>query len=175
MSIRYDYRAAPWGVRNAANTDLYELPSEYRPTMIWALETQKDRNDWDAAAAHIAGHQAMCASQWELIMGTATERLEGASNRIYALLDATLNAVPRIGMFDPATGATAFTPPIPDGPGTIAIKAIEPRHNELYVEVSAQNVTLGEIKLLLEQLVAADNAEEIAEIIAKLTAIAAAL
>ena len=181
-NIRYDYRAAPWGLHNASNTDLYELPSEYRPTILWALEQQKDRNDWASTAAHIAGHQAMCAAQWELIMGASTERIIGATDRIYALLDSTFNAVPRSGTFNSATGVTTFVPPIPAGPGLIAIKALEVRHNEAYAEQLGQGVTLdtvalelAEIKALLAAIDAEQTAEDLTEIITRLGAILALL
>lgn len=181
-NIRYDYRAAPWGLHDAQNTDLYELPSEYRPAILWAFEQQKDRNDWNSTAAYIAGNQAMCQSQWELIMGQATDRLEGAINRLYALHDSTFNAVPRSGTFNAATGVTTFVPPIPAGPGLIAVKALEPRHNEAYAEQLAQGVTLdtvalelAEIKALLAALDAEQTAEDLTEIIARLGAILALL
>lgn len=182
MSIRYDYRASPWGLHDAGNTDLYELPSEYRPAMLWALEGQKDRNDWASTAAHVAGNQAMCQSQWELIMGQSTERIIGASDRIYALLDSTLNAVPRSGSYNATTGVTTFVPPIPVAPGTIAIKALEPRHNELFTEMLGQGISLdtvalelSEIKALLSAMNTEQTAEDLTEIIARLGAILALL
>lgn len=182
MSIRYDYRAAPWGLHNAQNTDLYELPSEYRPSMLWALELQKDRNDWSSTAAHVAGNQAMAQAQWELIMGVAVERIIGATDRVYALLDSTLNAVPRSGVYSPATGITTFSPPIPAGPGLIAVKALEVRHNEAYTEQLGQGITLdavavelAEIKALLAALDAEQTAEDLTEIITRLGAILALL
>ena len=182
MSIFYDYRATPYSQQPQQPAGLAEYPLRYAAQLAWAIESQKDKNDWLSIADWSIGNSDLCRIQWEMIMGTSVERIIGASDRIYALLDSTFNAVPRSGAFNSTTGVTTFTPPIPAGPGLIAVKALEPRHNEMYAEVLGQGITLdtvalelAEIKALLAALDAEQTAEDLTEIITRLGAILALL
>ena len=182
MSGFYDYRGAPYPQQPQQPAGLAEYPLRYAAQLAWAIESQKDKNDWTTLSDWAVGNSDLCRIQWELIMGTSVERIIGASDRIYALLDATLNAVPRTGTYNSTTGVTIFTPPIPAGPGLIAVKALEPRHNEAYAEALAQGLSLdaialelSEIKALLAALDAEQTAEDLTEIIARLGAILALL
>lgn len=182
MSIYWDYRGAPYPQQPQQPGGLAEYPLRYAAQLAWAIESQKDRNDWLSLSDWSVGNSDLCRIQWELIMGQSVERLIGASDRIYALLDSTLNAVPRSGTYNATTGVTTFVPPIPAGPGLIAVKALEPRHNEMYAEVLGQGITLdtmavelAEIKALLAAMDAEQTAEDLTEIITRLGAILALL
>lgn len=182
MSIFYDYRGAPYPQQPQLPGGLAEYPLRYAAQLVWAIESQKDKNDWLTLADWGVGNSDLCRIQWEILMGQAVDRIEGAINRLYALHDSTFNAVPRSGAFNAATGITTFVPPIPAGPGLIAIKALEPRHNELFTEMLGQGITLdtvalelAEIKALLAALDAEQTAEDLTEIITRLGAILALL
>lgn len=182
MSIFYDYRGSPYPQQPQLPGGLAEYPLRYAVQLVWAIESQKDKNDWLTLADWGVGNSDLCRIQWELLMGQAVDRLEGAINRLYALHDSTFNAVPRSGTFNSTTGVTTFVPPIPAGPGTIAIKALEVRDNEAYAEMLGQGVTLdtvavelAEIKALLAAMDAEQTASDLTEIIARLGAILAVL
>lgn len=166
--MRKDYLIDPWIGLEASQTDIIELPIYYKAPVIWGIELQKNAGMWVENGFKDVFH-VLCLIQWEIVMGQGVNQIVESNNRIYALLDASLNAVTRTGVASTSNpGATTYTPAIPLAPGAKAIRPLETRD-------VARETLLQEIKLLLQQIAANEQSENMKEILARLAAIVAAL
>lgn len=115
MSKYWDYRANPYEAQ-PTDTGLFELPMGYRPLILWAMEGQKDKNDWRLGDESL-GYQHVCKMQWELITMSATGDITEAINKLYRLVDASLNGASYTASPDPLNvGGFVISPPIPNAP-----------------------------------------------------------
>ncbi len=187
MSNFYDYRAKAYTAKDDSALGVFALATNYRPLMLWALQTQKDSNDWVAGDVD-SGLQHISAMQWEIIMQCGLERLEMATNRLYMLLDSSINGATYAPMVDPDNPSEQIAPPLPIVPLTYnqASAQLKLGLRSLVAEARDRDVTLiardgdrylqlESIKAKLDQLLAANNSEDMEDILNLLTSILAVL
>lgn len=187
MSNLWGYRAKPYKAQPYENYALLALPTSYRPLLLWAFEAQKDSNDWVTGDAP-EGYEAICRLQWETIMQCGLERLEAASNRIYMLIDASLNGASYSAVSNPLEPSELIAPQLPVVPlafnqvaaqAALAMRSLvtEERTRDIALvnrdlERQAQ---LEAIKAKLDQLVLANDGEKLDDILGLLASIFAVL
>jgi|SRR5690606_22281615 len=142
----FDYRAKPYQAKDTSDTNIVSLPIRYVPLMVWAVEMQKDHNDWVTTEDWSAGYTHICAVQWELLMGNSMADLLESNNRLYRLLDTSLNGTQYTSSPNPADPARPLVEP--------AIPAVPPASTSA---PNALRAHVGRLHLLAEN--AATGAE----------------
>lgn len=106
---RTNYFEAPMSGPEVENTLLVNIPAEYIPVTLSALESRKNRVFWKTDIDYANGLQGILTAQWGLLMNTGQE-IVNALDRLYRLHDNALNGT----AYQEADGE--ISPPIPAAP-----------------------------------------------------------